>query len=105
MAKFISTVKSKVDSICRRVGHGSKKQGVEGTLDRGSPWFFPDDPLLSPVPDLETHYLTPVFVCIWELLDKSIKAPPCPRCGSSKDVSIFRAFNPFGTGFHVLYRI
>ncbi|CAN0496861.1 unnamed protein product, partial [Ectocarpus sp. 12 AP-2014] len=37
-------------------------------------------------PDLETHYLTPVFVCIWELLDKTIKAPPCPRCGSSSDV-------------------
>ena len=60
MPKFVNTVKRRVDSISKRVGHGSQKQGVTGTLDRGSPWFYPDDPLLSAVPDLETHYLTPV---------------------------------------------
>jgi len=74
MAKFISIVKRKLDSISKRVGNGSQKKGVEGTLDRGSPWVYPDDPLLSPVPDVDTHWLTPVFVFIGELLDESIKA-------------------------------
>ena len=87
MTKFIAEVKSMVDRTTARVGHGSQKQGVEGKLPRGSPWVYPDDPLLAPVPDLETHYLTPVFVCMWELLCDYLVAPPCPRCKEYQHVS------------------
>ena len=88
MIKFIAAVKCKVDSIATRVGHGSPKQGVEGKLERGSPWVYPDDPLLAPIPDLHTHYLQPVFVCMWELLCGYMSAPPCPRCGDYQHVGV-----------------
>lgn len=87
MAKFIAQVKIKVDGAVTRVGHGTKKKGVQGTLEGGSPWFHPPDILLAAVPDVETHWLTPVFVCMWEALCKYIKAPPCPRCERSDEVS------------------
>ena len=88
MVNFIVNGKRKVDDIMTRVGHGSKRKGVRGILDRGSPLFYLDDPVISAVPDLETHWCTPVFVCIWELIDKYITAPPCPYCGGPNHVSI-----------------
>ena len=86
MDGFIETIKKEVDSVVHRKGHG-KKHVVTGSLPRGSPWFYPDDPLLSDIPDIEVHYLTPVFVCIWEFLDKFLTAPPCPFCNSAEHVS------------------
>lgn len=83
---LIEDVKRTVDSRTTRKGHGVK-HGVEGFLEGGSPWFNPDDPIHSRIPDRRIHWMTPVYVCVWEYLDKDIKAPPCPFCESSEHVS------------------
>ena len=69
----------------KRKGHGSK-HSVSGKLDGGSPWFYPDDPIEGAVSDRDTHQIRPVFLCVWEFLDKDIRAPSCPRCRSSDNV-------------------
>ena len=87
MDKFARIVAAKVKQRVNRQGHGIK-HGVEGALERGSPWFYPDDPLASEIPDRDVHQMTPIFLCAWEFLDRDIKAPPCPFCCSSDHVRV-----------------
>ena len=87
MDKFASIVRCKVGQQMKRKGHGSK-HGVSGKLDGGSPWFYPDDPLVSAIPDRDEHMMRPIFVCVWEFLDSDIKAPSCPNCCSPNHVSL-----------------
>lgn len=83
---FAGTVRVEVDGRMKRKGRGSK-HGVSGKLDRGSPWFYPPDPLVSAIPDLAIHLMLPIFLCSWEFLDPDIKAPSCPSCRSPDNVS------------------
>ena len=79
-------VRADVDERMKRKGHGSK-HGVSGKLDRGSPWFYPPDPLVSAVPDRAIHIMVPIFLCSWEFIDPDIKAPSCLNCHSPDNVS------------------
>ena len=82
---FAAIVMSRVNGRMKRKGHGSK-HCVSGKLDGGSPWFYPDDPIEAAVPDCDTHLMRPIFLCVWEFLDKDIKAPSCPRCRTPNTV-------------------
>ena len=79
----------------KRKGHGSK-HCVSGKLDGGSPWVNPDDPIEAAVPDRDTHLMRLIFLCVWEFLDKDIKAPSCPRCRTPNNVCCI---------FHHLYQV
>lgn len=79
-------MKKAFTSRVQRKGHGTKQQ-LTGSFERGSPWYFPDDPQKSGVPDRDIHLVTAILLVCWEAFDDDIKAPPCPFCGSSEDVS------------------
>lgn len=85
MDKSARIVMSSVKDRMKRKGHGVK-HGVSGSLERGSPWFYPDDPLASEIPDRDVHLMRPIFLCVWEFLDPDIKAPSCPKCKNSDHV-------------------
>ena len=87
--KFTAIVMSRVNGRMKRKGHGSK-HCVSGKLDGESPWFHPDDPIEAVVPDRDTHLMRPISLCVWEFLDKDIKAPSCPRCRTPNNVMCSR---------------
>lgn len=59
--QFIASVKSRIDSTTKWAGQGSQKKGVKGTLERSAPWVYPDDPVLAPIPDRDTHAISDLF--------------------------------------------
>lgn len=80
-------IRDKIDAKMKSKGHGTNNTGIEGKLPRGSPWFYPDDPLLSAISDREDPYCTPVVVYIWEYTDKDLRMTSCPYCSSPKHLS------------------
>ena len=92
--KFPAMVVSRVNGRMKRKGNGSK-HCVSKKLDGGSPWYYPDDPTEAAVPDRDTHLMRPIFLYVWEFLDKDIKAPSCPRCRTPNNVCCI---------FHHVYR-
>ena len=81
-------------ALRERKGHESKPC-VSGKLDGGSPWVYPDDPIEAAFPDRDTHLMRPISLCVWEFLDRDIKAPSCPRCRTPNNVCCI---------FHHMYR-
>ena len=84
MWKLIEQVRQQVNARITRKGHGIRQE-LSGKLDRGSPWFHPDDPCFSRVPDRDTHLMTPVFLVAWEIIGGVW--PTCPYCNSDKQVN------------------
>ena len=84
MWKFIQQVRQQVNARITRKGHGIRQE-LSGKLDRGSPWFYPNDLCFSRVPDRDTHLMTPVFLVAWEIIGGIW--PTCPYCNSDKQVN------------------
>ena len=84
MWKFIEQVRQQVNARITRKGHGIRQE-LSGKLDQVSPWFYPDEPCFSRVPDRDTHPMTPVFLVAWEIIGGIW--PTCPNCNSDKQVN------------------
>lgn len=76
---FIALLKDKINRQKMHVGY-DRKHVVTEQLESGAPWFLPGDSVHVNVPQRLQHLLVIEFLTGWEIHDRTIKAPCCPRC-------------------------